>query len=137
MDPLSLAASITALLQLTATVVGYLNDVKDASKDRAKVTIEVANVLGLLTCLQYRVKDAKSDDAWYDAIRVIGAKDGALEQYHSALEQLASKLAPGKGIKSLGRALIWSFEKKEMNDIISRIERLKTLISLALENDLL
>lgn len=33
MDPLSVTASIIAVLQLSAKVLGYLNDVKDASED--------------------------------------------------------------------------------------------------------
>ena len=35
MDPLSVTASIIAILQLTSKVIEYLNDVKDAPKDRA------------------------------------------------------------------------------------------------------
>ena len=43
MDPLSVTASIIAVLQLSAKVLGYLNDVNDASKNRAKCAIEVSN----------------------------------------------------------------------------------------------
>lgn len=35
MDPLSVTASIIALLQLLAKVISYLSDVKDTPKDRA------------------------------------------------------------------------------------------------------
>ena len=34
-DPLSVTASIITILQLTSGVIEYLNDVKDAPKDRA------------------------------------------------------------------------------------------------------
>jgi hypothetical protein len=36
MDGLSAAASIVAVLQLTLNVIKYLNDVKDAPKERKK-----------------------------------------------------------------------------------------------------
>ncbi|KFY05234.1 hypothetical protein O988_00146, partial [Pseudogymnoascus sp. VKM F-3808] len=35
MDPLSVTASIIAIVQLTGVIIGYLNDVKDASTDRS------------------------------------------------------------------------------------------------------
>ena len=57
MEPLSATASIIAILQLSAKVLGYLNDVKDASKDRAKCAIETANLNSLLTTLRSRLEE--------------------------------------------------------------------------------
>ena len=62
MDPLSLTASIVALLQLMGTAISYVNDVKGATKDRAKVAIEAATTYGLFTLLMYRVEEANSAD---------------------------------------------------------------------------
>ncbi|MCJ1402435.1 hypothetical protein MMC11_005655 [Xylographa trunciseda] len=135
MDPLSLAASITALLQLTSTVVGYLNNVKEASKERAQVAVEASMVYSLLTSLKYRVEDADPDDAWYTAVRVLGQENGAIDQYQAALELLAANLDTRHGTK-IGRALMWKFDKVEIMGILSKIERLKSLISVALTNDL-
>ena len=114
----------------------YLNDVKNAPKDRAKIAVEAAAVYSLLTILRDRVEDAKSTDPWYMGIRTLGAPLGVLDQYKAALEQLATKLAPGDVVRKVGRALMWTFDKKEINEILAKIERLKTLISLALQNDL-
>ncbi|MCJ1392629.1 hypothetical protein MMC18_005499 [Xylographa bjoerkii] len=135
MDPLSLTASITAVLQLTSTVVSYLNDVKQASKERAQVAVEASMVYSLLTSLIYRIEDANAGDAWYTAIRALGEENGALDQYQAALKLLASKLDTRNGTK-LGRALMWKFDKVEIIGILSKIERLKTLINVALTNDL-
>ena len=138
MDPLSLTASIIAVLKLTGTVLSYLTDVKDSSPERANLAIEASIVYSLLTTLRYRVEKAKSGDPWYTAIRNLGAENGALDQYHIALEQLASKVGPGHHeTKSFTKPLRWKFDKIELSRILSKIERLKTLISLALENDLL
>lgn len=135
MDPLSLSAGIISLLQLTATVSSYLKDVKDAPKDRAKCDIEVSNISSLLTSLRYRLEGATSQDPWFIAVRALSVENGPLDQYKAALEQLMSKLAPADGLKRVGKALIWKFDKIEVEAILQRIERLKLLTQIALEMD--
>jgi hypothetical protein len=56
MHPLSATASIIATLQLSSKVLAYLNDVKDASKDRAHCAIEVSNLYSLLVNLRFRLE---------------------------------------------------------------------------------
>lgn len=53
MDPLSATASIVAILQLSSKVVGYLTDVKDASRERATCAVEVSNLHSLLLNLKF------------------------------------------------------------------------------------
>ncbi len=135
MDPASLTASIIAILQLTATVLSYLNDVKNASKDRRTCAVEASQVYALLTDLMYQVEEANPVDPWFCSLRKLGAQNGALDQFKSALEDLASKVAPGHGIRKIGRALVWKFSQEEISSIISRIERVKTLVQIALQKD--
>jgi hypothetical protein len=52
-DPLSISASITALLQLTSRVVQYINSVKDASKECFRIRDEISSASFLL----YMLKD--------------------------------------------------------------------------------
>ncbi len=135
MDPLSMAASIIAAVQMTGTVLGYLNDVKDASKDRDKLCIEASSVYGLLTSLAYRIKAAKPDEPWFTAVRMLGTENGPLDQFKQTLQSIASKLGPTAGFEKVRKSLIWKFEKKEVNACLIQIERLKSLVSLALAND--
>jgi hypothetical protein len=135
MDPISFTASIIAILQLTSTVVGYLNDVKDAPKDRALCATEASNLFNLLNLLKYRLEETDTDQTWYTAVRALAVKDGAFDQYKLALEQLQPKVTSGSGIRKVGNALLWKFTKQEVNVILSRMERLKTLIQIALEMD--
>jgi hypothetical protein len=139
MDPLSLTASIIAILQLTSTVINYLNDVKNASKDQARCATEASNVYCLLTNLKYRLEEeAKSENAsWHTAVRLLNVANGPLDQYRCALEQLQSKVtkASASGLQKAVRALVWKFSKDEVDDILSRIERLKSLTQIALEMD--
>lgn len=138
MDPLSVTASIIAILQLTSTVINSLNDAKDASKDQARCATEASNVYFLLTNLRYRLEEAKSENAsWLTAVRALGVANGPLDQYRSALKQLQSKLttASASRLQNAGRALLWNFTKDEVASILSRIERLKSLTQIALEMD--
>ncbi len=137
MDPLSMTASISAILQLAGTVLNYLNDVKDASKDRARIATEASNVYSLLTTLRYRVEEARSGDPWFIAVRTLGVGNGPLDHFKVGLEQLAAKLGPANGLRKVGKMLTWKFDKTEIDGILFRIERMKTLIGLALTNDLL
>ena len=134
MDPLSITASIVAVLQLTHAVIGYLNDVKDASTDRARCALEASNLYGLLVTLKFRL-EGRSYEPWHAAVRALGVKNGPLDQYKHALEQLQKKITSGSGIKKIGNTLWWKFSKEEVTSILSRMERLKTLVQIALEMD--
>ncbi len=135
MDLVSFAASIIAILQLSSTVIGYLNDVKDAPKDRARCATEASNLFNLLNNLRYRLEEVDTNQAWYTAIRALAIEDGPFDQYKLALEQLQPKVSSSSGISKIGNTLLWKFSKQEVNDILSRMERLKTLVQIALEMD--
>jgi hypothetical protein len=135
MDPLSVTASIIAILQLSGKVLGYLNDVKDASKDRAKCAIEAANLNSLLTALRFRLEEGSSGTPWYTALRALAIENGPLDQFKQALEQLQRKMTGGSKMRKAGDALIWEFKKEEVASILGRMERLKTLVQVALQID--
>ena len=135
MDPLSITASIIALLQLTGTVISYLNDIRDASEDQARCAIEASNAFSLLTNLRFRVEGANPEDPWFKAVRALTVENGPLDQFKAALEQLASKVAPISGLRKVGEIFVWKFNKSEVTGILSRIERLKLLTQIALEMD--
>jgi hypothetical protein len=135
MDPLSVTASIIAILQLTTEVIKYFNDVKDAPKDRARFAIEASNLSSLLVGLRYRLEEGRSNEAWYKEVNLLGVQDGPLDQYKHALEKLQHKVQSGTGLAKIGNALVWKFSKEEVASIVSRIERLKSLVQIALEMD--
>jgi hypothetical protein len=138
MDPVTavgLVASIIQLIDATTTAIKYLNDVKDAPKDRAALAREGSSLLALLTDLRYRLEEAESTDPWFNSVRSLGVEGGPLEQFKDVMEELARKLKPEAGIKKFGKALIWTLDKNAIGNILSKIERLKTLVSLALQKD--
>jgi hypothetical protein len=135
MDPVSVTASIVAVLQLTATVVSYLNDIKNASKDQRQFAVEASNIFGLLTSLKCRLDEEDPTDSWFTAVRALAVENGPLDQYKAALECLVAKTAPVDGARKLSGALLWTFNKGEAAEILAKIERLKSLTNIALEMD--
>jgi len=136
-DPLSISASIVAVLQISGVFITYLKDVHDAPHDRINFLAEISGLDGLLDALQKRVQEAKSGDPWLAELQALGVENGPLGQFKSDLKRLAAKLEPVDGIKEVGRRLTWKFNKTEIKDILSKIERMKTLITFALTNNIL
>jgi hypothetical protein len=63
------------------------------------------------------------------------AQDGPFDQYSLALQLLKSKIAPRSGVRKLGQALVWKHVKEDIHQLLSQIERLKTLVGIALDLD--
>jgi hypothetical protein len=135
MDGLSAAASIIAVLQLTGAVIGYLNDVKDAPKECQQCTIEASNIQNLLINLRYRLEQGQAGDPWFTAVRALNIENGPLDQYKQALEQLRSRVETQDGVQKVKRRLLWKFNKEEVASILARMERLNSLVNIALEMD--
>lgn len=127
-DPLSVTASLIAVLQLSAVVVTYLKDVKDAGSDRAKLLVEISSTKGVLETLDCVAKEDDNPD------RLSVLKD-PLASYDSLLKRLEKALAPSHGVRKLGKALKWPFDKPEVRQLLLELERCKSLFSLALHTD--
>lgn len=135
MDALSATASIIAILQLSAKVLSYLNDVKDASKGREQCAIEASNIHSLLTKLRFRLEEGHSHQSWFIEVQALAVENGPLDQFKQALETLQTKMTDGGRLKKVGEALIWKFRKEEVDAILVQMERLKTLTEIALLMD--
>lgn len=141
MDPLSVTASIIAIVELSGAICGFLYSLKGTSKDIAQCRLEISNISNLLEKLSDRLdeissNEASSDDVWFVEMQALAAANGPIEQYKSALEQLHSKLASSASSRTkIGGALSWKFSKEEVTNILTRIERLKSLTQIALGMD--
>lgn len=127
---LGIAASIVALLQLSGTVIKYLGSVKDAPEELSRLVLEVSITRGLLSSLQDL---DQLGEQWSFTVQSLGLP---LHQIQSTLQGLAGKLAPrtGKLDKAI-KTLVWPFQKDEIKEILRMIERQKTILSLALQNN--
>lgn len=135
MEALGVTASIIAILELSITLLGYLNEVKNASKDREKCAVEASNLYSLLFSLRSRLEEGSSNEPWYNAVRALGVANGPLDQYKQALEQLQDKVTRGGKMKVVGHSLAWKFIKDDVASILARIERLNAVVQVALQMD--
>jgi hypothetical protein len=140
MDPVSaigLIASLASLIDATSTTLRYLNNVKNAPKSRAQIAQEASLLLALLTNLRYRLEDSDASEPWVQGVLTLGMANGPLDQFKVVLESLAMRLHNPSTGKSIGKALVWPFEKKEIDELLGKMERLKSFINLALQGDIL
>lgn len=138
MDPVSAIGLAASLLQVIGTLtktVGYLNDVKNAPRERTQLAQEILTLLSLLMGLKDKVENADPTSSWFSQVRSLGQAGGTLEQYHTTLNALAKLLEPGGALKNVGRKLIWPLDKKRISEALAVIGRLKSLIIIALQED--
>ena len=135
MDPLNVSASIAALIQLSSTIFGYLSDIRDTPLQLQQLRQEVSSTLPILIALQDQVYSTSPADPSSSSLRSLGVPNGSFDLLRAALHRIASKLAPVQGWRKVGKTFAWPFEKKEVRELLSTIERQKTILSLARQND--
>jgi hypothetical protein len=132
MDPLSMTVGIIALLQVTESVISHINTIRNASADQRNIAIEAANLYGLLVALRFRAQAARSNDPWYLQVKELGEANGPLDQVKALLESISGRVQPSTGATRAIKALTWKFDKAKVDEALTKIERLKSLVSLAL-----
>jgi len=133
-DPVSISALIIAVLQASATVIRFLSDIKDVRTERERLLNEIVFTQGLLYSLKDKAANQK-DTASLKSLASLGIQNGPLDQFKTALERLGKKLRPVHSeLGKFGKSLIWPFQKDEVKDILSTIERQKSFFLLALQN---
>lgn len=135
-EALGVAASIIAVLQLSGVVINYLKDVKDASKDCQNILLEIGSTRCLLQVLNDLIAGSNTQESYLAAARSLAVQHGPLDQFRSALERLSEKLiTPGNSFAKTAKVLTWTLKKYDVKELLSTIERIKSLLSLALQND--
>lgn len=140
-DPLSIAASVVALLQLAATSAQYLKDVKHGSVDRLQLRDELRSAVYVLEMLKERIEDSDDLEEPYRlkpaALSSLAGPGGPLDRFKHLLEDITAKLAPADRLRRLKQPFAWPFEKKDVTELIASLERLKSHFSLVMQNDLM
>jgi hypothetical protein len=134
-EPLGIAASLIAILQLADTVLHLVDDAKSADEDQAKILQELTAIHGVLQLVKGKVNRPpyQWEDTWFETLRSL--KD-PLANFHSLLEDLQSKLASPTGSKNVWkRRVTWHFRKSNVYDMLSSIERYHSIFLLALQGD--
>ncbi|KAL8664144.1 MAG: hypothetical protein Q9202_003328 [Teloschistes flavicans] len=135
MEAVGLAASIVQLIDLTTKAIKYLNSVKRSSKERTELSLEASSLLQFLLDLQNKVDQSNGTESWFHGLKSLDLENGPLDQLRGALQQLAKRLKPKKGIKDATSAFTWNLNKGYCMEVLNTIERVKSRITLALVGD--
>ncbi|OCL01945.1 hypothetical protein AOQ84DRAFT_305678 [Glonium stellatum] len=135
MDGLSAAASIITVVQIAGAVITYLSDVKDAPKECKTCRIEASFSNALLLRLEDHLSGSNSTEPWFADVQALTRKDGPLDQYRLALEGLLAKIEPKSKLRKALNVLLWKSVKDDIARVLMRMERVKTLVTIALELD--
>ncbi len=130
---IGLVASIVQLIATASKVIKYVNEVNDAPKEKTSLALEAANLMPLLMTLKQRVETTASDDPWFSSVQSLGVPGGPLTELQVSMEQLGGKLKLRK--KRLSGRLLWPSDQKECITLLAKIERVKSLIGLAMQDD--
>ncbi|MDI1486542.1 MAG: hypothetical protein OHK93_005773 [Ramalina farinacea] len=140
MDPLSITASIIAVIQLTGTVVsavyGYRKDVKNAPEDAAKIIHHLIGLSQILEKLLQLIEQERSvKTAQLSSVEALLKPDGPLELCQKTLQHLNAKLRPEHGWRGVKQSLVWPLKKDYIKKTLDDIAAAKATIGLALTVD--
>lgn len=136
MDPISSAASIIAVLQLSTDVVKYIITVTGYSKERKRLREEILACESILLCLQDNAGDPEQEKDWRQKVQTLeGLPETPLYRLAVILSAVKAKLEPKRGLEKAKAALKWPFDEKELQMLVEAIEREKSLLQLVLTNE--
>lgn len=140
MDPVTaigLGASVLQLIGVAGKAIKYLNDIKNAPRERFRLAQELNSLYGILIELENRADEAKAsgDDDWLRGVQSLTFKFGPVEQLETALELIVNKVKPVSRFKKVGKALVWPFTRREVEELLRQVERQKSTIIFVLQGD--
>ncbi|KAF8874561.1 hypothetical protein BD779DRAFT_1651613 [Infundibulicybe gibba] len=140
--------TVLGAIDLVGKLIGYLQAVKGAREDRQKLLSEVSALGALLEVLRGRLSHEASVNDDGDSISDLLVKAGInrpLQMCCDALNPIVDMLRrilsdTNTGTSTLAgkmRDLRWPFLREEIKMVLGNIERLKSLVSLALQTSLM
>jgi len=135
MDPLSIIASVITVLDLCGKVIGYIATAKGATKDRSRLKAEILSCQSLLEALKDETEDSDGSDDWANIIKTLEGAGAPLNVLEETLGLLVLKLGPKKNLQKVVKVLMWPFEEKDVSKVLEVIERQKSSLIVALENN--
>ncbi|KAF8507547.1 hypothetical protein JB92DRAFT_692940 [Gautieria morchelliformis] len=141
-DPLtalSTAASVIAVLQLTAatvsTLYGYGNSVKHASKDRKRIIDQLLMLEQVLNSVHEAVEDASDASVELPTLtKLLKAPEG-LPRYRAELDNLKAKVETPNGRSDRLQALIWPLKEGDVKKTLEYLRNFQQLLSSTLNTD--
>jgi ankyrin repeat domain-containing protein 50 len=116
MDPLSITASIIAVIQLTGSVISaaynYRTGVNNAAEDAVRIIEDLTGLSQILEkLLKLLEKDRSTGSAQLASVNTLTRSDGPLEICQRRLAELKTKLQPQNGWRAVRKALTWPLKQ--------------------------
>jgi len=140
-DPLSMAASLITVVQISGQVISYCYDyrqgLKNASKDLLRVTAEVTSLRNVLESLVVLVDNERNiSNNFLPMLTDVMLTNGLLDVCQRDLRSLIEKIEkPVSEWKALGRRLIWPLHEKEITRTLESVHRTRSVLETALMVD--
>ncbi|KAK0438883.1 uncharacterized protein EV420DRAFT_1227431, partial [Desarmillaria tabescens] len=128
-EALGIASSIITLVDAAHIIVSYLKDVKKAPKERDKLSKELSNLAIYLNAVDQLTRTVDAGDPW---LAMVQRLSGPFMQLDVLLKDIKKKLEPASdGMGKMKQRLLWKFSKESIEDALERIERIKSLMIVA------
>jgi hypothetical protein len=137
--------TIVSVIELSKRLIGFIKDVHEAPRERLDLLQNLSVLQSLLALLRERAQPQTKDQAStsftsepHASLRELGHEDGLLYRVENLLNELQRKLLPSQRKRKMWQhRLAWPFEKPDVLALVSSVERLNRLVSLALNHDIL
>ena len=138
MDGLSVAASLVAVVQLSAQVFSlcqeYYIGVKQSRDEIQRLSNEVLAIHEILEKISDLLEGPNATK--FATLALLDKKNGPAQQCAAQLQEIKAQLEPHEGMRKLGwRALKWPLKSDHVNKIVLSLERYKSTFTLALTTD--
>jgi hypothetical protein len=139
MDPLSITASLIAVLQVTSAVISICYDYRQGQKHASREVIQLSDELNslkdVLDSLLQLAEKSSDDQARLATLNKLTQPNGSISNCQMEMERLKKKLEPESGWRAVRKSLVWPLHWAEMSKVLEGLERLKTTMQLALLTD--
>jgi hypothetical protein len=138
-EPLSIAASIIAVIQITSRVAAMCYDyragLKSHSRDIKYVTEEITSLRDVLESILKLVDHEEGEASELSTLKVLTKPDGPLSSCKVQMLLLEKDLSPGTGLRAVARTLKWPYARGEVDKKVQELGRLKSSLTLAMTTD--
>jgi hypothetical protein len=126
--------SIISAISLTSQLIDYFRTIKHFPKEHRQFHREITALQALLDDVRF-LQDDEPSKTWLHGFKSAVVDSGILDNYQEAVQHLLKKTNSESGVKGGMQKLNWTFTKDDIQDTLEKIERLKSVIQLALQAD--
>ncbi|KFZ17274.1 hypothetical protein V501_01833 [Pseudogymnoascus sp. VKM F-4519 (FW-2642)] len=141
-DPLSVAASLIAIAQVSGSIISlcydYRRGFQGAQKEVLQIFRETQSLRNVIEQLIHLVDD--NNDAGSEvnlpSLKNMSANDGPISEFQSDLQKLEDRLRkPVTKWQRLGEQLLWPLRERDVKEALGSIHRMKGIIEFGLVAD--